>query len=78
MAHGVHTFEGHITNHSAAAIAFHGHYWGGPMWFPRSQVELVADGGGYVLRVRDWLANKRGLLEFTEYTSEQVEAMNNI
>lgn len=79
MARGVHTFEGVIEVVTGAAVKFHGVYWEGGLWFPLSQVELVEDNpdtGAAVIHVKDWLARKRQLLEFTHYNAEEVEAMS--
>lgn len=70
------TFEGRITKTSPAAICFRGQYWDGDVWFPRSQVEIEDDEDGVVVKVKDWLAKKNGLLEFTHYTAEELGAMN--
>lgn len=70
------TFEGRITNWSGAAILFQGQFWESGVWLPRSQVVVDEDEDGVVVRVKDWLAKKNGLLEFTHYTKEELEAMN--
>jgi hypothetical protein len=73
------TFEGRIEGYTGAALRFHGVYWEGPLWFPLSQVEIIEDNpdtGHVVLRVRDWLTKKRGMLEFTHYTLEEIKAMD--
>lgn len=70
------TFEGRITKGSPAAVCFQGQYWEGEVWFPRSQVEIEEDEDGVVLRLKDWLAKKNGLLEFTRYGVTELEAMN--
>ena len=69
------TFEGVLTKGSPAAVCFQGQYWEGELWFPRSQVEIEADGEGVVIRVKDWLAKKNDLLEFTHYSAAAIEAM---
>ena len=79
MASGVHTFEGTIELVTGAAIRFQGVYWEGALWFPLSQIEIVPDNddtGAVVIHVKDWLARKRQLLEFTHYGAEEIEAMN--
>lgn len=73
------TFEGTIEIVTGAALRFRGVYWEGALWFPTSQVEVLPDNddtGHVVLKVKDWLAKKRGLLEFTHYGVEEIEAMN--
>lgn len=70
------TFEGRLVNWSGAAVCFQGQYWEGGVWLPRSQVEIEDDDGGVVIRVKDWLAKKNGLLEFTHYGAAELEAMN--
>jgi len=70
------TFEGRITKGSPAAVCFQGQYWEGGVWFPRSQVEIEDDEDGVVLKLKDWLAKKNGLLEFTRYGTAELEAMN--
>lgn len=70
------TFEGVIITHTAKAVLFQSWYWEDGMWFPTSQVRWQEDGPvSCVIEVRDWLANKNGLLEFTQYTSQQLEVM---
>lgn len=76
VSNGWHTFEGRITKSSMAAVCFQGQYWEGEVWFPRSQTEIEDDDDGVVIRVKDWLANKLGLLEFTRYGAAELEAMN--
>ena len=80
---GHHTFEGVILFRTGAAIRFNGHYWGEDascaLWFPISQVTIEPDNedtGSVVLHVKDWLAKKRQLLEFTHYSAEEIEAMD--
>lgn len=74
------TFEGIPLLITGAAIRFQGVYWEGPLWFPRSQIILEddddIDSPFKILKVKNWLADKRGLLEFTHYSAEEVEAMN--
>lgn len=44
---------------------------------PRSQIRMEEDDEiGHVIDVRDWLMEKRSMLEFTPYTAQQIEAMN--
>lgn len=76
---GHHTFEGVILFRTGAAIRFNGHYWMGSLWFPISQVIIEPDNedtGSVVIHVKDWLAKKRQLLEFTHYSAEEIEAMD--
>lgn len=73
------TFEGRIELMTGAAMRFQGVYWDGALWFPLSQVEIVPDNddtGHVILKVKDWLAKKRGLLEFTHYCQTEIDAMN--
>lgn len=75
------TFEGMITKSSSAAVCFQGQYWGGDLWFPRSQVEIEQDlpeEGTVVIKVKDWLTKKNGLLEFTNYSAEEIAAMGEL
>jgi hypothetical protein len=69
------TFEGYVHGASTKAVLFWGHYWGAPLWFPRSAIDLQDDDGGYVMKVQDWLIKKRGILEFVHYTKEEADAM---
>ena len=72
-------FEGTVVMYSGAAVWFHGVYWEGVLIFPLSQVTIEPDNedtGHVVMSVRRWLASKRGLLEFTHYSKEEIEAMN--
>lgn len=73
------TFEGHIELNTGAAIRFRSHYWEGALWFPRSQIEVHPDNedtGSVVIKVKDWLVKKRGLLEFTSYCADEITAMD--
>ncbi len=70
------TFEGRVLSYSAKAVWFEGVYWGAPLWLPRSQVEIIPDEDSHVVILKDWLANKRGLYEFTEYTPEQIQEID--
>tara|TARA_B100001179_G_C18528400_1_gene375959 strand:+ start:276 stop:509 length:234 start_codon:yes stop_codon:yes gene_type:complete len=75
------TFEGRIQMTGGAALLFEGHYWHGSVWFPLSQVRIEDDNldtGTVVIHIADWLCKKRGLLEFTQYQSDELEAMNGI
>lgn len=66
-------FEGVIHAHSAKAIFFQSWYWEEGLWLPKSQVRMFEDGeSDYVIDVRDWLAEKNGLMEFTPYTAQQI------
>ena len=80
---GYHTFEGYIEIVTGAAIRFKGVYWGDDaspgLWFPLSQVDIIPDNddtGAVVMRVKDWLAKKRGLFEFTAYTNDEIASMS--
>jgi len=69
-------FEGTVETHSPKAVLFWCWYWESPMWFPISQVKLTPDGEmSYVIDVREWLTDKNGILEFTPYTAQQIEAI---
>lgn len=73
------TFEGVIVARTPAAIRFQGIYWEGPLWFPLSQVIIEEDNpetSHYVVKVKDWLPKKKGLLEFTHYGKEEIEGMD--
>ena len=73
-----HTVEGRILYRSARAMAFQSNYWEGPLWFPNSQCEVTPDGDdGVVIKVKDWLASKRGILEFTHYAMHDIERIAN-
>jgi hypothetical protein len=72
------TFEGRITKSSGSAVCFQSQYWEGEVWFPRSQTIIEDDEDGVVLKVNDWLAKKRDMLEFTHYGMAELEAMNQI
>lgn len=69
------TFEGEVITASRAAILFHGNYWEGALWLPRSQLVLLEDGNNHVIKVKPWLCNKKGLLEFSHYNEEQIQKM---
>lgn len=74
------TFEGRLELVTPKAIRFQSHYWEAPLWFPLSQVFIEPDSEDdesvVILKVKDWLANKRGLLEFTAYNKAELEAMD--
>jgi hypothetical protein len=77
MASDMTTFEGQITKHSGAAVCFQGQFWETGVWLPRSQIVVEDDEEeGVVVKVKDWLARKNGLLEFTHYSAAELEAMN--
>lgn len=72
------TFEGVVHFRSPKAILFQGQYWHASMWLPLSQVSMEPDGEiHWVIHVREWLCEKKNLLEFSEYSEEEIEAMNN-
>lgn len=77
---GVATFEGRLELITPAAVRFQSHYWESSLWFPRSQIEVIADSEDdpytVVIKVKDWLVNKRGLLEFTAYNKAELEAID--
>jgi hypothetical protein len=76
------TFEGMVVQGTGAAVLFQGQYWGGPLWFPRSQVIIEEDHAEdypdncVVIKVKSWLTNKNGLHEFTNYSTAELEAMS--
>jgi hypothetical protein len=70
-------FEGWVTAVSPKSVLFWGHYWGAPMWFPMSQIELQDDDSGHVLILSGWLAHKRGLSEFVQYSEEEAMRIAN-
>lgn len=73
------TFEGRIVETTGAAFLFHGVYWEQPMWMPFSQALIEEDNpdtGHVVVRLKDWLAGKKRLLEFTHYSALEIEEMN--
>ena len=74
------TFEGTVQQATTRAVVVHGVYWEDGIMFPRSQVEVMEDDGSEfkIIRVAEWLARKRGLLEFTHYTKEQVAEINSL
>lgn len=71
-------FEGNVLVNTGRAIRFQGYYWGGALWFPVSQLQVLEEGdlGHCVVAVRDWLVTKRGLSEFTQYSAEEIEQMD--
>ena len=73
----VSTFEGVIHVNTPKAVLFECVYWDGTLWLPRSQIEIDPDAGGLfvVVHVKDWLVRKRGLLEFTQYSAEEIAKM---
>lgn len=72
------TFEGYVVYRTGKAILFNGHYWDGALWFPLSQINVVEDPESieWVISVADWLCNKKGLLEFSHYSEEEIENMS--
>lgn len=69
-------FEGQVLGRSTKAVLFQSNYWEQPIWFPTSQSELIEDGEtGYVIKVKPWLADKLGVLEFTYYSKEDIHKM---
>lgn len=71
-----HTFEGTILTRSAKALLFWGHFWHAPMWIPMSQSTVEEDDDSHVITISGWLSKKNDLVEFTEYTEEQMRARN--
>lgn len=69
-------FEGAIHAYSSKAIFFQSWYWEAGLWFPSSQVRIEPDGDMFfVVEIRDWLTEKNGLLEFAQYSAEELELM---
>ena len=68
------TFEGMILARTARAVLFQSNYWDAPLWFPVSQANIVPDGDmSVVIHVKEWLTTKRGLLEFTAYSENEIK-----
>lgn len=68
-------FEGLIHVHSGKAVLFQSWYWDAAMWLPKSQIKIHEDGDiTFVVDVRDWLVDKRNILEFTHYSEEHINA----
>ena len=76
ITYNYHTFEGQVVFFSQKSVLFQGYFWDGPLWFPLSQTSLIEDDDSHVLRCSDWLAKKRGLLEFTHYGPEAIAKFN--
>lgn len=74
------TFEGVILVQTGRAVRFSCYYWedNAALWFPTSQLRVTEEGdlGHAVIEVRDWLVNKRGLMEFTFYSQAEIELMD--
>ena len=73
------TFEGVVHQNTAKAVLFQSHFWDAPVWLPRSQTSIYKDGEeeeNVVVKVNDWLCNKRGMLEFTYYNEKEIGGMN--
>lgn len=71
-------FEGTIHAQTKAGLLFQGNYWDGPLWLPKSQVEVIYDDDAWevVVFVKEWLARKRSLFEFTYYTEQEIEEIS--
>jgi hypothetical protein len=69
-------FEGQIEVQTPKAIRFQGNYWDAAIWLPLSQVTITPDEDSHVIKVRDWLAEKKGLLEFTHFSEQALEEMD--
>lgn len=70
------TFEGIILGRTARGVLFQSYYWSAPLWFPSSQAEIQEDEGlSVVFQVKDWLCNKKGLLEFTPYSEAEIKVL---
>lgn len=68
------TFEGYVLARSPKAVLFQGHYWGGALWLPISQIQMEPDGPvSVVVQMKDWLAGKRDLRECETYTEEDIK-----
>jgi hypothetical protein len=71
------TFEGIIHQRTSRGVFFQGHYWEVPLWLPTSQVNLYHDEGlSVILMVKDWLCDKKGLLEFTFYSEAEIKTIS--
>lgn len=71
------TFEGTISLWTNAAVHFQSVYWEAPMWLPISQIIIERDGDGYyVVKLKDWLAGKKRLYEFTHYGEAEIEEID--
>lgn len=73
------TFEGMVLARTARGILFQGTYWDAPLWFPSSQTLDNPDGVfTCVFRVKKWLADRKGLLEFTHYSEDAIKEIAGI
>ena len=70
------TFEGVVLASSTKAVLFHGVYWDGALWLPRSQIEVIEDDDSYIIEVSGWLAGKNNLFEFEHYNEEAIAKRN--
>jgi hypothetical protein len=67
-------FEGVVLQRTARGVLFQGHYWEAPLWLPTSQTLHEPDGDmACVMGVKSWLASKKGLSEFTQYSEEEIK-----
>lgn len=70
------TFEGTVLQRTARGILFQSHFWDAPLWFPSSQCRTEPDGDfDVVFFVKEWLAGKRGILEFTYYSEDEIKTI---
>jgi len=60
------TFEGYIEGQTDRAILFRGHYWSGPDWFPKSQIEILPELDTHEVRIlaSAWICDKKKIEEF--------------
>lgn len=72
------TFEGTVHVWTAKAVLFQSYYWEGPLWFPVSQSTILEDDDSHVIKVKDWLVNKREIREFVYYDADQIERINEL
>lgn len=71
------TYEGRILAVVGRTFLFQSHYWHGPIFLPISQVTVEPDGEmDCVIHLKDWLARKNDIPEFTELTQEEVDKRN--
>jgi hypothetical protein len=59
---------GYITTETAKAILFWDHFWHGPEWFPKSQVQIGREQNTDEVSIEPsaWIARQNGVREFEE------------
>lgn len=72
------TFEGLILANTPKSILFHCHYWEDPEWMPKSQIDVLREDDTSEVRVltSKWIADQKGLKEFTYRPKENKEETN--